>query len=64
MLSARCSAVEALSRHVQSSLKKEIISASGLGDGSDFNLHISPQDDHTSEPKDDTTLIPRSSTIM
>jgi len=64
MLSARCSAVEALSSHVQYFLKKEIISASGLGNGSDFNLHIFSQDDPTSELKDDTTLIPRSSTIM
>ncbi|KAI4670779.1 uncharacterized protein J4E88_009872 [Alternaria novae-zelandiae] len=45
-------------------LKKEIISASGLGDGSDFNLHIYPQDEPNSELKDDTTLIPRSSTII
>jgi len=56
--------VEALSSHVQYFLKKEIISASGLGNGSDFNLHIFSQDDPTSELKDDTTLIPRSSTIM
>jgi protein MPE1 len=45
-------------------LKKEIISASGLGDGTDFNLHIYPQDDPASEYKDDTTLIPRSSTVI
>ncbi|EMD66247.1 hypothetical protein COCSADRAFT_34816 [Bipolaris sorokiniana ND90Pr] len=45
-------------------LKKEIISASGLGDGTDFNLHIFPQDDPASEYKDDTTLIPRSSTVI
>ncbi|USP80104.1 uncharacterized protein yc1106_07378 [Curvularia clavata] len=45
-------------------LKKEIISASGLGDGTDFNLHIFPQDDPNSEYKDDTTLIPRSSTVI
>ena len=56
--------MEALSSHVQYFLKKEIISASGLGNGSDFNLHIFSQDDPTSELKDDTTLIPRSSTIM
>ncbi|KAG9389337.1 hypothetical protein PtrSN002B_003710 [Pyrenophora tritici-repentis] len=45
-------------------LKKEIISASGLGDGTDFNLHIYPQDDANAEYKDDTTLIPRSSTVI
>ena len=45
-------------------LKKEIISASGLGDGTDFNLHIYPQDDPNAEYKDDTTLIPRSSTVV
>jgi protein MPE1 len=45
-------------------LKREIIVASGLGDGTDFNLHIFPEDDTNSEYKDDTTLIPRSSTVV
>jgi protein MPE1 len=45
-------------------LKREIIVASGLGDGTDFNLHIYPEDDLTSEYKDDTSLIPRSATVI
>ncbi|KAF1916325.1 DWNN domain-containing protein [Ampelomyces quisqualis] len=45
-------------------LKREIIIASGLGDGSDFNLHIYPEDDLNSEYKDDTSLIPRSATVV
>ncbi|KAH9864570.1 hypothetical protein J1614_010505 [Plenodomus biglobosus] len=45
-------------------LKREIITASGLGDGTDFNLHIYPEHDMTSEYKDDTTLIPRSDTVV
>lgn len=45
-------------------LKREIITASGLGDGSDFNLHIYPEHDMNSEYKDDTTLIPRSDTVI
>jgi protein MPE1 len=45
-------------------LKREIIIASGLGDGTDFNLHIYPEDDLTSEYKDDTSLIPRSATVI
>lgn len=45
-------------------LKREIITASGLGDGTDFNLHIYPEHDMNSEYKDDTTLIPRSDTVI
>ncbi|KAH7080763.1 DWNN domain-containing protein [Paraphoma chrysanthemicola] len=45
-------------------LKREIIIASGLGDGTDFNLHIYPEDDLTAEYKDDTSLIPRSATVV
>ena len=46
------------------SLKREIIIASGLGDGTDFNLHMYPQEDMNAEYKDDTTLIPRSATVV
>jgi len=45
-------------------LKREIIIASGLGDGTDFNLHMYPEDDLSAEYKDDTTLIPRSATVV
>ncbi|KAF2031895.1 DWNN-domain-containing protein [Setomelanomma holmii] len=45
-------------------LKREIIIASGLGDGTDFNLHIYPEDDLNAEYKDDTSLIPRSATVV
>jgi protein MPE1 len=45
-------------------LKHDIIIASGLGDGTDFNLHIYPEDDLNSEYKDDTSLIPRSATVI
>ncbi|KAH8719487.1 DWNN domain-containing protein [Phaeosphaeriaceae sp. PMI808] len=45
-------------------LKREIIIASGLGDGTDFNLHIYPEDDLSNEYKDDTSLIPRSATVV
>lgn len=45
-------------------LKREIITLSGLGDGTDFNLHMYPEDDLNSEYKDDTTLIPRSATVV
>jgi protein MPE1 len=45
-------------------LKREIIIASGLGDGTEFNLHMYPEDDLTSEYKDDTSLIPRSATVV
>lgn len=45
-------------------LKREIITASGLGDGTDFDLHIYPEDQPTSEYDDDTTIISRSSTVI
>jgi protein MPE1 len=45
-------------------LKREIIAASGLGDGTDFNLHMYPEDDLATEYKDDTVLIPRSATVV
>ncbi|KAH5500644.1 hypothetical protein HBI52_176410 [Parastagonospora nodorum] len=45
-------------------LKREIIIASGLGDGSDFNLLMYPEDDLNNEYKDDTILIPRSATVV
>lgn len=45
-------------------LKREIILASGLGDGSDFDLHLYPEDQPSTEYDDDTTVIPRSSTVI
>jgi protein MPE1 len=45
-------------------LKREIITASGLGDGSDFDLHLYPEDQPTTEYDDDTTIISRSSTVI
>lgn len=45
-------------------LKREIIIASGLGDGTDFDLHMYPEDDLKTEYDDDTTTIPRSSTVV
>jgi protein MPE1 len=47
-------------------LKRQIIIASGLGDGTEFNLHMYPQEDPNpnAEYKDDTTLIPRSATVV
>lgn len=45
-------------------LKREIITASGLGDGSDFDLHLYPEDNLKSEYDDDTTIISRSSTVV
>jgi protein MPE1 len=45
-------------------LKREIIAASGLGDGTDFDLHIYPEDSPTAEYDDDTTIISRSSTVI
>lgn len=45
-------------------LKREIMNAARLGDGTDINLHIYPEDQPTSEYTDDTTLIARSSTVM
>lgn len=44
-------------------LKREIITKSGLGDGSDFDLHIYT-DDNSEEYDDDTTIIPRSTTVI
>ncbi|KAF2244917.1 DWNN-domain-containing protein [Trematosphaeria pertusa] len=45
-------------------LKHDIIKASGLGDGSDFDLHLYPEDQPTAEYDDDTTIISRSSTVI
>ncbi|KAF2202218.1 DWNN-domain-containing protein, partial [Delitschia confertaspora ATCC 74209] len=45
-------------------LKREIIAASGLGDGTDFDLFIYPEDNPNSEYDDDTTIISRSSTVI
>lgn len=44
-------------------LKREIINVSGLGDGTDFDLYI--YDESTNEEyDDDTTIIPRSSSVV
>ncbi|KAF2746850.1 DWNN-domain-containing protein [Sporormia fimetaria CBS 119925] len=45
-------------------LKREIIKASGLGDGRDFDLHLYPEDEPTSEYIDDTTIISRAATVI
>ncbi|KAJ4375284.1 Protein mpe1 [Neocucurbitaria cava] len=45
-------------------LKRDIITASGLGDGTDFDLHLYPEDDPKAEYDDDTTTISRSSTVI
>jgi protein MPE1 len=45
-------------------LKREIIQASGLGDGSDFDLHLYPEDQPSTEYTDDTDIISRSSTVI
>ncbi|KAF1979747.1 DWNN-domain-containing protein [Bimuria novae-zelandiae CBS 107.79] len=45
-------------------LKREIITATGLGDGSDFDLHLYPEDDPTTEYTDDTTIIQRTNTVI
>ena len=45
-------------------LKREIIAASGLGDGTDFDLHIYHDDNPNEEYDDDTTIISRSSTVI
>jgi len=60
-------------------LKREIITKSGLGDGTDFDLHIYTDDNSEgefaqsfckkitnkhSEYDDDTTIIPRSTTVI
>ncbi|KYK59009.1 uncharacterized protein DCS_00136 [Drechmeria coniospora] len=44
-------------------LKREIISKSGLGDGTDFDLFIYT-DDGSDEYDDDTTIVPRSTTVI
>ncbi|KAG6024051.1 hypothetical protein E4U40_003604 [Claviceps sp. LM458 group G5] len=44
-------------------LKREIIVKSGLGDGTDFDLHIYT-DDNSEEYDDDTAIIPRSTTVI
>ncbi|CEJ93079.1 Putative DWNN domain-containing protein [[Torrubiella] hemipterigena] len=44
-------------------LKREIIIKSGLGDGTDFDLFIYT-DDNSEEYDDDTTIIPRSTTVL
>ncbi|KAK0388229.1 hypothetical protein NLU13_4474 [Sarocladium strictum] len=44
-------------------LKREIITKSGLGDGTDFDLSIYT-DDNSEEYDDDTTIIPRSTTVI
>lgn len=44
-------------------LKRDIIIKSGLGDGADFDLAIF-NDDETEEYDDDTTVIPRSTTVI
>ncbi|KAJ9648944.1 Protein mpe1 [Coniosporium tulheliwenetii] len=44
-------------------LKKEIIKTSGLGDGTDFDLSIYSEDANE-EYDDDTTIIPRSSSVV
>ncbi|KAF2653014.1 DWNN-domain-containing protein [Lophiostoma macrostomum CBS 122681] len=45
-------------------LKREIMLAARLGDGTDIDLHIYPEDQPNSEYTDDTTIIPRSSTVI
>lgn len=44
-------------------LKQQIIKTAGLGDGSDFDLAIY-SDDSNEEYDDDTTIIPRSTTVI
>ncbi|KAJ4860263.1 DWNN domain-containing protein [Trichoderma breve] len=44
-------------------LKREIINKSGLGDGTDFDLYIYT-DDNSEEYDDDTTIVPRSTTVI
>ncbi|PNY25101.1 RING finger protein [Tolypocladium capitatum] len=44
-------------------LKREIINKSGLGDGTDFDLFIYT-DDNSDEYDDDTTVVPRSTTVI
>ncbi|KAF2147351.1 uncharacterized protein K452DRAFT_304206 [Aplosporella prunicola CBS 121167] len=44
-------------------LKREIITSTGLGDGTDFDLSIYTEDTNE-EYDDDTTIIPRSTTVL
>lgn len=44
-------------------LKRDIILKSGLGDGTDFDLAIYTEDG-AEEYDDDTTIIPRSTTVV
>ncbi|KAK7951602.1 DWNN domain-containing protein [Apiospora aurea] len=44
-------------------LKRDIIKQSGLGDGTDFDLFIYAED-YSEEYSDDTTIIPRSTTVV
>lgn len=45
-------------------LKREIIIAAGLGNGTDFDLHLYPTDDPTAELVDDTDLVVRTSSVI
>ncbi|KAM7218959.1 DWNN domain containing protein [Rhypophila decipiens] len=45
-------------------LKREIILRSGLGDGTDFDLVIFADESMKEEYDDDTTIIPRSTTVI
>jgi protein MPE1 len=45
-------------------IKREIINATGLGTQTDYNLSIFPQDDPNDEIKDDTIMIPRTSSVI
>lgn len=45
-------------------LKRAIIEASGMAKSTDLNLHIYHEDEPTKEYDDDTTTIPRTSTVI
>lgn len=45
-------------------LKREIILAAGLGNGTDFDLHLYPADDPSTELVDDTDLVVRTSSVI
>jgi protein MPE1 len=45
-------------------IKREIISLSGLGDGTDFDLHIYDESSPDIEYDDDTTIVSRGSTVI
>jgi protein MPE1 len=45
-------------------LKRAIIEASGMAKSTDLNLHIFHEDEPTKEYDDDTTTIPRTSTVI